>query len=982
MMSLPPHLRTYVDPNYHAPLPPQAPVSVGTNARPKAEYDWRRPEKVPVVAPVVEQKPLKLARTLGTDGRQMHIQGNTVHHPTGRQRREYPLNGNNESNNYLRRMTGADLVGNGLPAQRPQKDVVVSQHLLPGNGIGVAGEWGDTRELPGLGQEDAMRDALSIDNPHNVADGAFPVLRPDIRKWTEKPVSYAAPKDFVRERLIPDSKAGLQYKANDFAALPYYSDALPQPDALRGQRLESAEHMQLPLEKRGAARRALIDAPVPRAEPARTAVADEAPCEDVAHHVYGSQRGAPTMLKAIRRVFKKLQRPHTLDYGAGLHDDMTDDRGIHGIPVAVVGGNNDERALHSIRQRVREQPVAPLQSYTDVGSGYSHESLADHVNTSTTTRLRDDDARLASYGQVRYADDDLVQGVADAANVGSLADRALREEQYAAVREHRQQAAGVALIDVDDGVNGGGIADHVRPGSTAVQQRNDRRLVEAGNQQQLDDQVAAIMDHSRMDQAARTQRASLQDSRLIAEQYEKGGLLDNEHASQMDYARFDQTARAQRAAVQDSRLLAEQYAKGGLLDNEYASQLDYARFDHNARRAQEKRSVTYALQDDNARHSLLDSEIEQSANREAQAARVRQANVQRELQRQSAGTNNYSGQEYESYALSTGGAQVRAPRQDRAPTDDQYRGAFADETSAVADHIQIAGERERAWMLAQRDANRAIQHDSKHGIVRGAGLDGEDAASFVNLQIRAQSAPPDPVHLIVKDQHRGVSYGDAFGTSGAADALALSQLGSAAGGQQSRSRVDAMPNDAHLGGAYHAAHEQYEPSFAAQQVGYGDAGAQRSQRTRREATIHARVDNPDSDILTNTVRIGVDAPHADRAIGRLQQRERGFVELAATNSRPDEVHSIVMNEMLVAPESVHTTMSGLTDGRESSLGLKLQGRLRTETPPPASHYANNSRFGKIVTASISGTSAQQNDGKPKRSDSPLFRRRSVVAPQQ
>lgn len=1007
-MSLPPHLRKYVDPACYRGEEEVDTRGGDRNSRqtellsaPKSEYDWRRPavpnksNATPSKAP---QKPLKLARTLGTDGRQLHIQGNTVHHPTGRQMREYPLNGR-ESDNYLRRMKGADLAGT-----RPQKDTIVAQHLLPGQGIGVAGEWGDARELPGLGQEDAMRDALAINNPDTIADGLLPAIRPDIRKWTNRPVSYAAPVEQARERLIPDSLAGINYKANDFAALAYYSDALPQPAGSRA-RLESAAHLQLPLERRGAARRELIDAPIPAQEPPRRPVADEAPFEDVAHRVYG-QRAAPTMLKAIKRVFKKLQRPHTLDYGVGLHDDAVDDRAIHGVPISIAAASSGERALASVRQHAREQPVVPLASLTGIGVELGDAASADHVDTSTATatlRNRPIDRRLQHRNSERYADDDAVQAAADAISVATTHDdRAVRAEQHSAQREqYGQQREAASCIDYaeEDG-GGGGIADHVQTGSQQYYYEDGIR-----------------------------RRGQLGEQRLVAEQYGKREAIDEQLAGVADRVRVDHAVGADYQR-KDGRLVARRYddaTAASLLDEQqHGSQMDYARFDERARAPTERRSVVDALQDANRRHSLLDADVEEAANRAAVGERARDAqNYQRrDASLQSVQQHVYGGPEYDSSILAAAQA-VRAPRADARVQQEQYRGFATDEQlegatggtridlsriehdagarvagreirarmgdraherafdagvesngggggGGFADHVQLSS-RSRAAPL-HKDAQRAIQFDSQHGIVRGAGLDetlvGDQ--SFMNLQVRAHSAPPDPAHLIVRDQHRGIALGDAFGTSAVGDALAVSQLGT----QQQKNRRDAMPNDAHLGGAYHAAHEEYEPSFQQQQVG----GAFRPQKTKREANIHARVDNPDSDVLTNTVKVGVDvATNSDRTVARLQNRERGFLSAAEqATGRADEMHTAVMNEMLVAHEPVHTTMSGAFDGREGGLGLKLQGRLRTETPPPASHYANNSRFGKMINACPPASSAGQG---AKRSDSPMYRRRSVV-PQQ
>ena len=385
-MSLPPHLRQYVDPalrsdaqlaaderRYNAADQPPPPIN-----GPKPQYDWRRAnDRCDAVAvnadpgaiawadngervEYVDQPQIKLQRTFGRDGRRLNIEGNTVHHPTGKQVHTYP---SNEADNFLRRMTGHD-------PHRRAPTAVLAPTLMPDCSLGPNGEWGDTRQLPGLTLESRAIDGLNTMNPDTLADGMLPFIRPDIHQWREAPVSYAKPSSTVRERLIPDSRAGIFYKANDIGAAPRFSEAIPAlpgtPAAAR--RAESAEHMQLPRESNKESQaRSVMSAPVPHMSLGSMARVDQVPYEDAAHNMPGVARVAPRMLKAIKRHHKKLQQPHTHAYGAGIHAGDEAEGAFDGVRVDV--STSAQRASNRTAVAFSEQPQAPLQQMTGVADG-------------------------------------------------------------------------------------------------------------------------------------------------------------------------------------------------------------------------------------------------------------------------------------------------------------------------------------------------------------------------------------------------------------------------------------------------------------------------------------------------------------------------------------------------------------------------------------------------------------------------------------
>ena len=385
LMSLPPHLRQYVDPNLHTDAElrqqqrdyesslPAPPIS-----GPKPQYDWRRQNDHCEPAAVdadpgaiawsqngedfeyVDRPKLKLSRTFGRDGQRLHVEGNTVHHPTGRQVYSFP---DREGDNTLRRMTGVD------PHQRG-RSAVMQPTLMPDCGLGPDGEWGDTRQLPGFALETQAIDALNEINVDNMADGMLPFIRPDLNQWREKPVSYAKPTPIVRDPIIPDTRAGIFYQANDIGAVPRFSEAmpaLPGTDAYK-RRAESAEHLQLPLEKnKGTKTRDIMSAPVPNLSLGPMARADQVPYEDVAHNMPGEARVAPRMLTAIKRYHKKLQQPHTLAYGAGVHDGDEAATSYDGVRVDFSVTN--DRAANRLAAISREAPHNPLQSFTGLTEG-------------------------------------------------------------------------------------------------------------------------------------------------------------------------------------------------------------------------------------------------------------------------------------------------------------------------------------------------------------------------------------------------------------------------------------------------------------------------------------------------------------------------------------------------------------------------------------------------------------------------------------
>lgn len=409
IMSLPPHLRQYVAPTLHSDAQLTAEEQRSNAAQPprpvsgpKPQYDWRRKnDRCDAVAvdanpgaiawsdngrrvEYVDQPQVKLQRTFGRDGKRLNVEGNTVHHPTGKQATPFP---SNQADNFLRVMTGHD-------PHRRAPTAVMAPTLMPDCSLGPNGEWGDTRQLPGLSVESRAIDGLNAMNPDTLADGMLPFIRPDIHQWREQPVSYAAPISTVREPLIPDSRAGIFYKGNDIGTAPRFSEPIPAlpgtPAAAR--RAESAEHMQLPRESNKESQaRSVMTAPVPHMSLGSMARADQVPYEDAAHNMPGAARVAPRMLTAIRRYHKKLQQPHSHAYGAGIHVGDAAEGAYDGVRVDV--STVAQRAANRTAVAFREQPQAPLQFMTGVADGSGTNDYDFDVGSGQTPVRERDEAR-------------------------------------------------------------------------------------------------------------------------------------------------------------------------------------------------------------------------------------------------------------------------------------------------------------------------------------------------------------------------------------------------------------------------------------------------------------------------------------------------------------------------------------------------------------------------------------------------------------
>lgn len=297
MSQLPPHLRSYVDPDYVAPPPAACPPPRASSGI-KSYYDYRNREPTQLQRLNVEDQPrAKLTRTFGNDEKVIGVQGNTVFHPTvPALARPYPVTGR-ESDNFIRRMTGFD--------KNPQKKApVLNPTLIPDGPEGT---------VPGGGRflTDRERDAYVNLNPNNIGDQFLPFIPVDIRQWQEKPVSYKKPSQLVREPLLPDSRAGRYTVPNDIGLRQLGESSLPTTigsgdgcgilvDADRYD--VDIKHMPREPTHQSFLKQSILE------EPERPLCADEElPIPK------GSEPKTYTLIKTDN---KKLQQPHSLAYGA------------------------------------------------------------------------------------------------------------------------------------------------------------------------------------------------------------------------------------------------------------------------------------------------------------------------------------------------------------------------------------------------------------------------------------------------------------------------------------------------------------------------------------------------------------------------------------------------------------------------------------------------------------------------------------------
>lgn len=475
MSQLPPHLRQYVDPSYVPPPPPKT-ESVSTTG-PKPWYDWRRtddncqqvgerqnPGSVawsdPRHAPqdrfeYIDQPTVKLARTLGND-EGVKVQGNTVHHPTGRPYKSYPHSGR-EADNYLRRMTGHD-------PHRKARAPVLNPTLMPDLPEG---------HVPGGGRflTERERDMNAALNPNTIGDGMLPFIRPDIHQWQEKPVSYKKPTVQVREPIIPDSRAGWWKEPNDIGGRRMYDNALPVTIGsgdgcgipVPGDRHDvGVQHMP-----REAKHRAVLKRDVTTERPAPLRPDEELPIPK------GME---PKTYTAIKTDHKKLKQPETLAYGAAYaaSDEANYDPTV-GHFGADLSGEKSKQRMSGL--------TASLKGH---GAGYE-ESIGSSVLPSVGTGKPADALKRVALRQMHaqnrarpVADDEGLGAAADGAHVGRAARPSVDRRGVERAPLHQSYRA-----QSDANVEPGSHAD--RAGGVSVQRPGTERPIHSRNV--LDDTV-------------------------------------------------------------------------------------------------------------------------------------------------------------------------------------------------------------------------------------------------------------------------------------------------------------------------------------------------------------------------------------------------------------------------------------------------------------------------------------------------------------
>lgn len=998
LMSLPPHLRQYVEPGLSPAamlgsagatqsalrsMPPAPPPLTG----PRPEYDWRsqNDQCQPVAVNAtpgaigwpdnaegveyVDRPQIKLQRTFGRDGRRLQVEGNVLHHPTGRQKLKFPVSGR-EADNFLRRMTGHD------PHRRP-KGTVMRPTLMPDCSLGPNGQWGDTRALPGLSLETRGIEALNEMNVDTLGDGMLPFIRPDIHQWREQPVSYKKPTPQVRAPLLPDSRAGIFYQADTIGRDLRYSEPLPvlphTPEARR--RPESIEHMQLPRESsREAGIRAVMDAPVPQLSLGSMARSDETPIDDVAHRVLGN-KVAPLMLTAIKRYHKKLQPTQNLTHGVGIHDGDEMATAFDAMSTGIaIGADTAAQRAAALR---REQPTAAFQSsLTGLAGGDDWDVNAGDARGISIPL---DDAergvqRDALAMQAAYAG---VQGTDEADYASSVAARGV------SLHEPRRDAQATlpSAVSLAHEYNDDAVA-----GASRYSAPHDARDIEQQRKAQRRD-VLSNVDYARapvdvLGEALDGRNAIGTADIRYAEQQGRGqrrGVGIEQHMTHDRVEPLDEYMDGQNAigainvsnkrGADDRSLVSDRYDRNQLVDAELASIADRAIAGQFGQQVREPRNATLSMQAPATAHMVAPSgdtgdldmpdtvrasmaSAGDSAQRLA-ALEGRRSAFQAVGVAYRAQTAALQTDEPVADYLSTSHGSMRAPRADARPLDrlDAARGIGIEYESAAATSVGRRALDERPM----RPSSAPVLRDERQAATRGLDTEFASIADALSAGDRGQARAADRARAqrdasLVHETHRGaMSLAEDDAGYGAADSLG--------GRQASRARApraDALPLDNTIGG-YGAIHEQFEPSAVDQRVG---TAAHRPASERREATIaYQRRDNPDSDVLTSLSRATTSAhPQVDSAHKRLDAREQGSLESLNDRYMYDSLHDAVGNEVLIAPQMTHLSrVHERTDGRESSVANRLRGRLRGETPPPASHMERNARFGRMLNASPSSS---------------------------
>ena len=1000
LMSLPPHLRQYVEPGL-SPATMLGSASATQSALrppltgPKPEYDWRHqndqcaPVNVnayPGAVPwpdnaegveYVDRPQIKLQRTFGRDGKRLHVEGNTVHHPTGRQKLRFPVNGR-EADNFLRRMTGHD-------PHRRARGTVMQPTLMPDCSLGPSGEWGDTRAVPGLSLEDRAVEALNDMNIDTLGNGMLPFIQPDIHQWREQPVSYKKPTPQVRAPLLPDSRAGIFYQANPIGRDLRYSEPLPVlPHTAEGRRRpESIEHMQLPRESsRESAARAVMMAPVPHLSGGPTARSDETPIDDVAHRVLG--KGAvPLMLTAIKRYHKKLQPTSSINYGAGIHDGDEAATAYDALSTGIaISADSAAQRTAALR---REQPSALSTTLTGLAGGDDYDVVA-YDSRGISVPLDDAERgvqRDALVSQAAYAG---VQGNDEGDYASSAAARGLSLRAPARdASATLPTAIHVAHEYNDDAVAG---ASRYAAGQDVRDIEMQRKAQRRGVLANIDygripaDAVAEALDGRNaigsadvrdIEQQGRGQRRGVSIDQYMT--HDRADALSEYMDGQNAIGAINLS---NKRGADDRALVRQQYDRNQPLDAEVAEIADRATAGQFGQQVREPRSATLSMQAPSGAHLVAPSgdandldmpntvraslaSIGDTAQR-LKALEGRRSAFQAVGAEQRARGAALQTDEPLADHVSTSVGFARQPRTDAQPANrrDTMRGIGVEFESAAATSVgqQTLDER------PMRPASAPVLRDERQEA--GRGLDGHLAsvADALSVGDRGEVRVSDRARAtrdsgLLHEPHRGaMSFADDDAAYGIADAF---------GGRQANvarmPRADALPLNTAIGG-YGTLHENFEPSAADQRVATSD---HRPPSERREATVaYRRRDNPDSDALTGLSRATASAhPQVDSAHKRLDNRESGSLESMANRYMYDSLHHAIGNEMLIAPPTTHLSrVHERTDGRESSVANRLRGRLRGETPPPASHMERNARFGRMLNASPSASPRGSRSNSP------------------
>lgn len=941
MAQLPPHLRRYVDPN--APVTPPLAEPAAPIGPVKPWYDPRRTDATcqnvgetqvagsvswadPRHAPqeryeYIDQPRVKLTRTFGNDGRRLPVEGNTFHHPTGKQKRAYPVNGR-EADNFLRRMTGHD-------PHRKARAAQLAPTFLPDPPPGV---------VPGGGafMSDRERDIQSAVNPNTIGDGMLPFVRPDIHQWQEQPVSYKKPTPQVRTPILPPSRAGLLIKAEPIGERRLYDDALPYEvvSGGGGATMRPADHHEIGADrwridarKTGGTVKDVVRNTVGRPEPMREPTTDE----DVP-----IPRGMePETYTAVKTVHKKLQQPHTLAYGATYYGQDTED----GAGYDLVGNHaslEEDRCAHRHRLPPTTSAVVhgALTDDHDTGATIGHvpaRSGATHKDERLTTGLE-------QAKPVRF-EDQLELDHAPLGDVGTQVQepqRQLRAQKRVvdASLDARRQA------DVDDNL----LVEQPAQSTTAhrdqvrapVRAERERRAVQ-------DQRNALVLDATLEDTANVYRTVAPNAGDRVQRVHETA-----ERRTRANVAAFADTNQRRRA---DDDVIAEGADSGrdpvGTRSHRAAAAACETR----------ERTNTATFAETNRRRRADDDAIAAGADggRDLVGTQSHRAAAFEARERRLT--------ELRDRAAALRGTHISAA-QDGGDTDEGLLDGRSTVTGAGPRTEQLRKFERNEQFIVNRPPHRL------DALVQNDGTD--DRHYYMpSTQARPTSMRERYLDTPLNVGHGAVDVHDQNG-DGVGDRSAV-HVGVSSAHVREQATQRAAAREAGLSAMQQRGgddFERFEADAEAERVG---TYAHRPDRAWREQMMEPRVDNPDSDVLSAAVfggtlnDGGVREQRTDRIMRREQMDMRDNLDdlhthMIATRMDPDSVVAGTLRPMA----QVHA------ENREAS----LRARLRAETPPPLSMIENNARFRAL------GVHHQRRSptppGSPRRCDSPVYAGQRVV----